>query len=149
MDNMIIGLDLGNHRAFASCVQGMNPDTRLGGRCYDLLPPQQCAGGGIPSTYFYSRQRGEMVCMDAEAQRARPIANRISGLKRRMTRSVTLDDRSIEVDHMLTKVVESVVSMAQREMETHFHQTSNKIALAVPVSFNSAQRQQLKKSWSP
>ena len=139
MENMIIGLDLGNYRSFASCVQGMNPDTRLGGRCYDLLPPQQCAGGGIPSTFFYSRQRGELVGLDAESQRARPVSNRVNGLKRRMTRSVTLDGRNIEVDYMLTKEIENVVTAANREMEAQFHQTTNLIALAVPVNFNHAQ----------
>ena len=113
MENMVIGLDLGNYRSFASCVQGMNPETRLGGRCYDLLPPQQCAGGGIPSTYFYSRQRGELVGMDAEAQRARPVSNRVNGLKRKMTRSVKLDDRTVRVDLTAVSAGQKVLGMAR------------------------------------
>ena len=143
--SVVIGLDLGNYRSFASFVLGMNPDTRLGGRCYDLLPAQQCAGGGIPSTYFYSRQRGELVGVDAESQRARPVANRVNGLKRKMTRALQLDDRSVEVDSMIAKVVENVVTLALRELETQFHQTTNEIALPVPVNFNAAQRDHLRR----
>lgn len=139
----IIGLDFGNTRCFTSFVEDNNPVTRLGGVCRDLLPEQQASGGGIPSVFFYSERRGELVGSDALSRNARPTANRRRLLKRHLGESFTVDGVTFQYDNAIKKVAEHCIRMAMKELRAQYHLTTHKVSLAYPVSYNSAQRKHL------
>ena len=140
----VIGVDLGNKRSFFSIVRGNDEKTKLGGECHDLLPARQAAGGGIPSTYFYSARRGELIAMDAESSRARPLANRLSLLKRHLNETTRLEDKEISINEVLKKVFEYGFRAALHELDAQYHESTNQVSLAYPVTYNAAQRKLLK-----
>ena len=141
--SVIIGLDFGNTRSFTSFVQGNDPVTRLGGVCRDLLPEQQASGGGIPSVFFYSQKRGELVGPDALSRNSRPAANRRRLLKRHLGESFVIDGVTFQYDNAIKKVAEYCIRMAMKELWDQYHLTTHKVSLAYPVSYNSVQRKYL------
>lgn len=141
--SVIIGLDFGNTRSFTSFVQGNDPVTRLGGVCRDLLPEQQASGGGIPSVFFYSQKRGELVGPDALSRNSRPAANRRRLLKRHLGESFVIDGVTFQYDNAIKKVAEYCIRMAMKELWDQYHLTTHKVSLAYPVSYNSVQRKHL------
>ena len=118
---VVIGLDFGNTRSFASFVQGNDSATRLGGVCRDLLPEQQVSGGGIPSVFFYSQRRGPLVGADAISRNARPAANRRRLLKRHLGESFVVDGVTFQYDDAIKKVAEYCIRMAMRDLQNQYH----------------------------
>ena len=138
--SVVIGLYFGNTRSFTSFVQGNDPVTRLGGICRDLLPKQQALGGGIPSVFFYSKRRGELVGADALSRNARPAANRRRLLKRHLGEFFVIDGVTFQYDDAIKKVAEYCIRVAMRELRDQHHLTTHNVSLAYPVRYNSVQR---------
>ena len=55
----IIELDFGNYNSFACFISDFDLGSRMGGIVHDLMP--NGLSSGIPSVYFYSRDRGIVV----------------------------------------------------------------------------------------
>ena len=145
---VIIGFDFGNVNSYPSFIQDMDPNTRMGGVCRDLLSAQQT--GGIPSTFFYSDQRGILLGYEAERQAAVPVCNRIRLLKRNLGKSFTVlrraggtEKRTFSYDDAIRQVAEYCIRRANRILQENFHESTNLVSLAYPAGFNGAQRKYL------
>lgn len=142
----IIGFDFGNINSFLSFIQDMDPDTRMGGVCRDLLRSDRT--GGIPSTFFYSDQRGIQLGYEADA--AVPASSRVRLLKRHLNQEFTLprragkpETRTFSYDEAIRMVAEYCIRRANRILQDNYHETTNLVALAYPAMYTSAQRKHL------
>lgn len=161
MTTPIIGLDMGNSRIFCAFIADMDMETRRGGTPHSLLPNESRYNSGIPSTYFYSKRRGEAI--GAAALASSPRANQRNLIKRRVyqTKDVeekkivnnveviekkkvrdnkeVIDGKTVCYDDVFTQLVEHAVRIANEVLYTNFRQTTNLISLAYPAHFNHAE----------
>ena len=133
----VIGIDFGNVNSFPAFIMNMDERTRRGGQAITLLPSEQRFLAGLPTTYFYSRARGEFFGERAETQS--PVGNRRNLLKRRFKKHETIDGRDVDYDTVITQMIQHIVRTANRKMWDDYRKTSDEISLAYPVDFQYPQ----------
>ncbi len=142
MDN-VIGFDLGNFFSQPCFIQGIDPATRRGGIFYDLVDPATNMPYGIPTAFFYSKQRG--VLFGEQAIKALPRENCIRNLKRDLYKngkpnSAEIDGKTFTYDEMITAAAQHAIRMAVRYLTRQYNITTNKIALSYPASMSASDR---------
>lgn len=141
MSKPIIGLDFGNYNSFPCFISDFDMNTKMGGTVHDLMPAK--CRYGIPSVYFYSAKLGVMYGEDAMQRRAKPIANRLRYLKRHLGETAVLDGKTVSYDEAITEVIQHCVRIANKELQSGYQMTTNKISLSYPATYTCAQRQRL------
>ena len=137
----IIGLDFGNCNSFPCFISDLDSDTKLGGDVHDLLP-----GGlneGIPSVFFHSEKTGVLCGADAVRSRAKPVKNRKRYLKRHLGESMILDHKVFSYDEAITAVIQHCVRSANKQLQSGWRMSTNRISLSYPGSYTHAQLQHL------
>ncbi|MBO4699566.1 Hsp70 family protein [bacterium] len=137
----IIGLDFGNYNSFACFISDFDLGSRMGGIVHDLMP--NGLSSGIPSVYFYSRNRGVKCGENAISSNATPIENRLRYLKRHLGETIYLDEKEISYDFAITQVIQHCVKCANRQLNDGWHISTNLISLSYPATYTCAQRQRL------
>lgn len=140
----VIGCDFGNYYFQAMVIQNIDARTLRGGVQLNLCDPTSPDPNGTPSAFFYSSKRnnGHPVCGYA-ATRQSPRSNIVRYLKRNMTGSITLDDRTFTYAEMITQTIQHCIREANRQLRAQLQTTSNEIRLAYPASFDARQRKYL------
>ena len=133
---VVIGLDFGNFNSYSCFIQDFDENTRLGGMVNSLLPPNPQYRAGIPSEYFYSSARGEVV--GYPARMANPSSNRLHYLKRHMGEEKTIDGRVVSYDDAIVAVIQHCIRSANQQLMNGFRLTTNLISLAYPATFTSS-----------
>lgn len=136
----IIGFDLGNFFSQPCFIQGIDPETRRGGRLYDLVDPSLNTPYGIPTAFYYSKIRG-VLCGD-QATKAMPMINCIRYLKRDLFKdgkpnSITIDGRTFTYDEMIVAAAQYAIRIAVKQLEKELNIKTNKVALSYPASMSS------------
>lgn len=133
----VIGIDFGNVNSFPAFIMDLDERTLRGGTELTLLPAESRYNAGIPTTYFYSKRRGELY--GTAAATATPLANRVNLLKRKFTQKMIIDGRTVVLDDVITGMIEHIVRVANQTMQQNYRMTTNEIALAYPVEFLHSQ----------
>jgi len=133
----VIGIDFGNMNSFPAFVKDMDENTRTGGMELSLLPADMKFNSGIPTTYFYSKKKGEFY--GHAATTVPPKANQRRLLKRRFNTTEVIDGKLVNYDEVITQMIEHIVRLANDTMQKTYLQTTNQISLAYPVEFTHAQ----------
>ena len=137
----IIGLDFGNYNSFTCFISEFDVGTRIGGNIHDLVPASQV--DGIPSVYFYSQRRGELVGAAATKSTVLPIQNRLRYLKRHLNETVTLDGKTVSYNDAIVKVIQHCIRVANSQLHDRFQMRTNLVSIAYPATYHSNDLQRL------
>jgi molecular chaperone DnaK (HSP70) len=142
-EEYVIGLDFGNFYSQPCIITGIDPETKRGGIFRDLTDPSSNIPYGIPTAFFYAKNKneGKPVCGVA-AVKAVPPSNCYRYLKRDMFKnnepnSVTIDGRTFTYDEMITQTAEHALRIAVSQLEKNFNTTTHKVSLAYPASISA------------
>lgn len=152
MAKRVIGIDFGNWQAFVCCVNGMDPNTRMGGTVEDLLPSTyKQAGDGIPNEFFWNEVErngkvvsNELMGFPAAKETNVPDENHLRLLKKHLREQVTLygdknrkSSRTFNYDDIIVKMFEYHVKLANDALRENYGEdaTTNLVSVAYPASY--------------
>lgn len=142
----VIGMDFGNYNVYMSCILDMDPETRRGGRPYDLQSVQ--GQEGIPSTYLLTPSGAVKTGMATVNKRFDSRA--INLLKRRMGSRETIrlsggQQTTVEIDQAITAVAADCLRIANETLSKDFSppEKTNLVALAHPARFDPREVERL------
>ena len=138
----VIGLDFGNYNVYASYIQDIDMDTRMGGIVHDLVPAD--SRGGIPSVYFYSKRVGKvLIGKNAVKRNAIPVKNQLRYLKRYLDKTVDLDRKMVAYKDSIVEVVQHCIRIANKQLFSGYQITTNLVSLSYPATYTCAQKERL------
>lgn len=136
----VIGLDFGNENSYAVFISGIDRRTRKGGNVKWLVPSDQQKG--IPSVVHVDKlgvRRYGFV-----ATQFRPAKNRRNMLKFRLDTTEEIGGFTVDYNVEITNLVKHIVDEANKILRAQNHgETTDRIALAYPVSYTDGQRDKL------
>ena len=137
----VIGLDFGNFYSQPYVIKDMDLETRRGGICINLQDTAAIDPNGVPSAFFYSAKKNKgNPLIGYSAVDVKPYGNCKRYLKRHIKpgEEVTIDDRTFKYEDMIVDVIQYCVRMANAQLLEKEQETTNKIALAYPATYDPA-----------